>query len=238
MSKQQEKQIALPDLDLVLVEGGGFFMGDDDSKYDREKPAHLVRISSFQMCKYPVTQRLWEAVMGNNPSRFKGEKRPVENVSWNDVKNFIEKLNKKTKKEFRLPSEAEWEYAARGGRYSQGFTYAGSDKLKQVGWYTENSNNQTQEVGLLLSNELGLYDMSGNIWEWCEDDFHENYDDAPKDGSAWIDYPERGVGRVVRGGGYFGYAVYCRPTARAGYTPDHRYSDDGFRLVLPLQSVG
>ncbi len=224
-----------PSFEVVFVEGGEFLMGDDESEYDSEKPAHQVKVSSFYMGKYQVTQELWESVMGNNPSRFKGEKRPVENVSWYDAKDFIEKLNEKTGKNFRLPSEAEWEYAGRGGKYSQGFTYTGSDKLSQVGWYYGNSNNETHEVGLLLSNELGLYDMSGNVFEWCEDDDHDNYEGALEDGSAWIDSPNRGFDRVLCGGSCFRSAVYCRPSNRYRYTPDSRTYEVGFRLVLPLQ---
>lgn len=228
-------QLLLPDNDLILVEGGEFLMGDDQSEYKSEKPAHRVKIQDFYISKYQVTQILWESVMGSNPSRFKGEKRPVETVSWNGVQDFIKKLNGRTGATFRLPTEAEWEYAARGGRYSQGYIYAGSDRLKQVGWYRENSNSETHDVGLLLANELELYDMSGNVWEWCEDDWHDNYQGAPKDGSAWIDRPGRGADRVVRGGGYIHAPVSCRPAHRRRFTPDGRDDDFGFRLVFPLQ---
>ncbi|MCB0634137.1 MAG: formylglycine-generating enzyme family protein [Saprospiraceae bacterium] len=226
--------IDLPDLDLVFVEGGTFVMGDDESGFDREKPAHPVNVPSFYIGKYPVTQRLWQAVMGTNPSRFSGEKRPVESVSWDDTQDFIEQLNKKTGKTFRLPSEAEWEYAARGGKYSQGYLFSGSDKLKQVSWYDDNSNGETQEVGLLLLNELGLYDMSGNVYEWCEDDYHDNYQKAPGDAKAWIDLPKRGALRVLRGGSYFDIAVGCRCTNRNADRPDSHVNDIGFRLVLPF----
>ncbi len=145
---------------------------------------------------------------------------------------------KETGRPFRLPTEAEWEYAARGGIYSQGYAYAGSDKLKQVGWYDENSNRETHDVGLLLANELGIHDLSGNVLEWCEDDWHGNYDGAPKDGSAWIDSPDRGGYRVVRGGDYFYRALYCRPAYRGRASPDGRGYDIGFRFLLPFQSVG
>ena len=224
--------------DLVLVEGGSFQMGDDQSEYSFEKPAHAVEVASFYIGKYVVTQRFWQTIMGENPARFKGDDRPVEQISWHDTQDFIKKLNKETGKAFRLPTEAEWEYAARGGKYSQGYVYAGSDKLKQVGWYDENSDNETHDVGLLLPNELGAYDMSGNVWEWCEDDYHESYEDAPADGSAWVDRPQRGTFRVVRGGGYFDPAVDCRPADRSRFTPVTRDVGFGFRLVLPLQSVG
>jgi formylglycine-generating enzyme required for sulfatase activity len=156
----------LPDLDLCLVEGGEFMMGDDNGEYDDEKPAHRVRVFGFWMGKFPVTQRLWQAVMGNNPSRFKGERRPVEQVLWNDAQNFLQKLNALPEVQafigqldppgaaFRLSTEAEWEYAARGGIYSQDYKYAGSDRVKQVAWYEANSGGETHEVGLLLPNEL------------------------------------------------------------------------------------
>jgi sulfatase modifying factor 1 len=149
--------------EMILVEGGTFQMGDDKSEYGSEKPEHPVEVASFYLGKYQVNQSLWEKITGENPSYFKGENRPVEQVSWDDAQSFIQKLNKFTHQKFRLPSEAEWGFSARGGIYSQGYQYAGSDKLSQVGWYDENSENQTHEVGLLLPNELGLYDMSGNV---------------------------------------------------------------------------
>ncbi len=171
--------IQIPDgstIELIYVQGGTFTMGSDDSEaLDREKPAHQVKLSDFYIGKYPVTQEQWQAVTKENPSRFQDEQRPVEQISWNDTQKFLEKLNQLTGKKFRLPTEAEWEFAARGGIYSQGYKYAGSDRLKQVGWYRENSDDQTHEVGLLLANELGLHDMSGNVWEWCQDWFSDKY---------------------------------------------------------------
>lgn len=150
-------------------------MGDDNGEFGREKPAHQVLVSGFWMGKYPVTQRLWQAVMKNNPSNFTGERRPVEQVSWNDAQEFLARLNQLTEKKFRLPTGAEWEYAARGGRFSQGYKYAGSDRANQVAWHEENSQDKTHEVGLLLPNELGLCDMSGNVWEWCGDLYSVTY---------------------------------------------------------------
>jgi formylglycine-generating enzyme required for sulfatase activity len=238
MDQQINLPINLPDLDLAFVEGGSFMMGDDNSEHEREKPAHRVEISSFYIGKYLVTQRLWQAVMDKNPSRFQGEKRPVEQVSWHDARDFTEKLNRETGKKFRLPTEAEWEYAARGGQYSQGYLYAGSDKLKQVGWYRDNSGRETHEVGLLLANELGIYDMSGNVWEWCEDDLHDDYNGAPIYGKAWIDQPERGAYRVLRVGSCFNSAAGCRCSLRDARRPGDRLGLLGFRLVLPFESAG
>lgn len=223
-------------LDMVFVEGGNFLMGDDSSKNDWEKPAHKIEINSFYIGRYQLTQEVWQSVMGNNPSSFKGKNQPVEQVSWPQVQGFLEKLNKQSKKDFRLPTEAEWEYAARGGKYSEDYLYAGSDKLKQVGWYTENSNGQTHEIGQLLANELGLYDMSGNVWEWCEDDYHYDYRGAPNDGSAWVDMPAKDASRVLRGGDFLYDAVNCRSTYRNRSAPGNRLSRIGFRLVLPLKS--
>lgn len=233
MQQRKDLLMDLPDLELVFVEGGGFLMGSD-GEFDREKPVHQVEVPSFYMAKYQVTQRLWEAVMGNNPSRFKGDRRPVEMVSWENAHQFIQQLNQKTRKHFRLPTEAEWEYAACGGCNSQGYVYAGSDKLKQVGWYNENSGDETHEVGLLLPNELGIYDMSGNVLEWCEDDYHGNYKDAPDDGSDWTYEPNRGAERVLRGGSYFFEASHCRATSRNTDWLDFHRINFGFRLVLPL----
>ena len=201
--------------DMLLVEGGNFLMGGaDEEAYESEKPIHQVNVSTFYLGKYPVTQELWEAVMGNNPSDYKGAKNPVENVSWEDAKGFIKQLNKETKQSYRLPNEAEWEFAARGGIHTEEYLYSGSDKLSEVGWYSENSGGQTQPVGQLLENELGLFDMSGNVLEWCEDDYHSNYQGAPIDGSAWIDQPKRGGYRVLRGGFWNENARYCRVSLR------------------------
>ncbi|MCI5223213.1 MAG: formylglycine-generating enzyme family protein [Candidatus Electrothrix sp. AR4] len=242
----------LPDLDLCPVDGGEFMMGDDNGKFDREKPAHRVRVSGFYMGKFPVTQRLWEAVLENNPANFKGERRPVETVSWEDAQSFLDKLNAREDiqifirnlappgTKFRLPTEAEWEYAARGGQYSQGYTYAGSDRLKQVGWCSENSNGQTQEVGQMLANELGLHDMSGNVYEWCQDWFDEKYyAECQQHGVIKNPQgPDTGAFRVIRGGGYFGDPLYCRSVDRNLDLPGERYGHFGFRLVLPFQSAG
>jgi formylglycine-generating enzyme required for sulfatase activity len=221
---------SLPPFDLILVEGGEFLMGG----------SRKVNVNPCYLGKHQVPQALWEGVTGENPARFKGKNRPVESVSWDDVQGFIKKLNKETGRTFRLPSEAEWEYAARGGIYSQGYDYCGSDKLKQVGWYDENSNAETHDAGLLLANELGIYDMSGNVWEWCEDWFDEKfYEKCKKQGL--VENPvntARGGRRVFRGGSFFFTPSVCRPSYRFSDPPGLRSYYLGFRLSLPFQSVG
>ncbi|MBK8965904.1 MAG: formylglycine-generating enzyme family protein, partial [Lewinellaceae bacterium] len=140
---------------------------DDPDAYGDEQPVHDVTVSGFYLGKLPVTQMLWQAVMGDTPSRFPGGQRPVEQVSWDDAQKFVKKLQDQTRLPFRLPSEAEWEFAARGGVYNLNHNYAGSNRLKEVGWYNLNSHGETKLAGLKYPNELGLYDMSGNVWEWC-----------------------------------------------------------------------
>lgn len=223
-------------IDMVLVERGAYSISTLEQ--GSAQSIHQVSIPDFYIGKYQVIQETWESVMGNNPARFDGKNRPVEQVSWEDTQEFIHALKRMTGQSFRLPSESEWEYAARGGRYSQDYIYAGSDKLSQVGWYDDNSNGETHGVGLLLPNELGLYDMSGNVWEWCADDWHENYQGLPADGSAWVDIPDRGAGRVLRGGSYLDSTKGCRPAIRGWIAPGNRNDDIGFRLALSLQSGG
>jgi sulfatase modifying factor 1 len=224
-SKYTVKGIPCP---LIHIQGDTFDMGANE--WD-EIPIHPVAVHSFYMAQFPVTQSLFEVIMKKNPSNFKGADRPVETVSWDDAQAFVQSLNIETSKTFRLPSEAEWEFAARGGKHAQGYVYCGSDQLKQVGWYRGNSGKETKPVGLLLPNELGLYDMSGNVWEWCEDDYHSDYRKAPKDGSSWIDQPVRGTHRVVHGGSSFYLSTGCRPSDRDNWLPDDR-DLVGFRLVL------
>jgi formylglycine-generating enzyme required for sulfatase activity len=173
LSKTVKPNIPLPE--MVFVEGGTFMMGSEDG-YDSEKPAHRVTLDSFEIGKYPVTQAQWQAVMGNNPSYCKNRSEcPVENVSWNDVQEFIQKLNSITYKTYRLPTEAEWEYAARGGNKSRGYKYAGSNNIDEVAWYDKNSGRKTHPVGLKSPNELGLYDMIGNVYEWSRDYYNNKY---------------------------------------------------------------
>jgi formylglycine-generating enzyme required for sulfatase activity len=170
--------------------------------------------------------------MGSNPSHFKDcDECPVESVSWKDAQKFVAKLNAKTGMKFRLPTEAEWEYAARGGNISNGYRFSGSDNLDEVGWYANNSERKTHPVATKKANELGLYDMNGNVYEWCQDKWHDNYQDAPLDGSAW----ETGNSshRVLRGGSWDFYAQYCRSANRYRTDPGNRGSYGiGFRLVF------
>ena len=226
------------DLELVVdgisyvmkpVEGGTFQMGSNDSEADSdEKPVHSITVSSFYMGETEVTQALWKAVMGGNPSRFKGDDLPVEQVSWNDCQEFIEKLNGLTGKDFRLPTEAEWEYAARGGKKSNGYKYAGSKTVDNVAWYDGNSGSKTHPVKTKQPNELGLYDMSGNVFEWCQDRYGSYSSGSQTDPKG----PSSGSYRMLRGGCWFYGAGYCRVSIRSIRVPDFS-NDNGFRLVLP-----
>jgi sulfatase modifying factor 1 len=217
---------------IVAVEGGTFTMGCTEEQGSecsgREKPAHSVTLSNYSIGKYLVTQDEWEVVMGKNPSRFQGARRPVEQVSWNDIQQFLERLNQLTGKNYRLPTEAEWEYAARGGKHSKGFKYSGSNDIDDVAWYGENAASETKTVGLKQPNELGLYDMSGNVWEWCFDWY------GPYSGGSEVNPKGAGTGavRVLRGGGGWGIAQYCRVSVRDGNRPEDRLIR-GFRLVSP-----
>ena len=220
------KGVAYP---MVFVEGGTFKMGSDDSEaYRDEKPVHNVTLSSYCIGKYEVTQELWEAVMGSNPSHFKGSRKPVEQVSWEDCQEFIRKLNNLTGKSFKLPTEAQWEYAARGGKKSREYKYSGSNTIGDVAWYDGNSGNKTHDVGTKTSNELGLYDMTGNVWEWCSD-WYGRYGSSSQTNPTG---PSRGSDRVCRGGSWFYDAVNCRVSIRLINTRDNRNSDLGLRLCL------
>ena len=218
---------------MVRVEGGAFVMGCTPEQENcglDESPVRNVQIASFEIARYEVTQELWQEVMGENPSAFDDCPRcPVETVSWNDIQTFLRKLNEQGAA-YRLPSEAEWEYASRGGQQSQGHQYAGSDNWAEVAWYYENADNRTHPVGRKKKNELGLFDMSGNVREWVQDCWHDNYVDAPSDGRAW----EEGncVRRVIRGGGWYGKPSYVRSANRFWYASYFRNNNLGFRLAL------
>lgn len=203
---------------MIHVEGGSFEM---DTNY-------IVTLSSYSIGETPVTQDLWQAVMGNNPSYFEGAQRPVESVSWHDCKEFIEKLNQKTGRTFRLPTEAEWEYAARGGKRGKSYDYAGSSKIDEVAWYRYNSGNHTHPVKQKKANELALYDMSGNVWEWCNDWF----DRYKYQSLANPTGPASGLVRVIRGGSWGHDENGCRSKDRNSRTPGCRKSTIGLRLVL------
>jgi sulfatase modifying factor 1 len=232
----------VPDLDMafVYVEAGSFQMGSNNGDSD-EKPVHAVRISrGYWMGKCEVTQSQYEAVMGTNPSRFKGSSLPVETVSWNDAVGFCRKLTERERSAgrlpdgyvYRLPTEAEWEYAARGGSKSSGFQYAGSNNLDEVAWYTSNSAGKTHAVGQKRSNELGLYDMSGNVWEWCHDWYGGDY--YGKSPASDPTGPSTGSSRVLRGGSSYYIPEYCRPSYRRRISPEYTgdYIGFGFRVVV------
>ena len=214
---------------MVKVEGGTFLMGtpdDDPDVWSEEIPQHQVTLSDFSIGQTEVTQALWEAVMGNNPSDHHGRNLPVELVSWDDCQTFILKLNALLGRTFRLPTEAEWEFAARGGNYSKGYKYAGSNDLDVIAWYYDNSNETTHSVGTKAPNELGLYDMSGNVWEWCQD-WYANYNSSAQSDPTG---PSSGTYRIDRGGGW--YDQTCRVAKRDAYMTDYMRHDLGLRLAL------
>jgi len=216
-------------LEMMLVPAGKFMMGSD--KYFDEKPIHEVRVPSFYIGKFPITQKQWQAVMGKNPSHFKGDELPVESVSWRDAQAFCEKLRTIIGKAYRLPSEAEWEYACRAGTTED---HAGP--LNELGWYIYNSGGKTHSVGQKKPNAFGLHDMHGNIWEWCEDVWHENYNEAPRDGSVWTKggNQER---RVMRGGSWNYLGVNCRSATRGIDDPGVRNFNFGFRVVVSARTL-
>ena len=220
-------------IEMVKVEGGTFMMGatpEMKNSWTEERPIHQVTLTNdYYIGKYEVTQSLWCALMDNNPSYFKGDNLPVEQVSWDDCQKFINKLNDITGRKFRLPTEAEWEYAARGGKKSRGYQYSGSNKISDVAWYSSNSEHKTQPVGLKLANELGLYDMSGNVDEWCFDRFGF-YSALSQTNPLGAD---DGICRVYRGGSWEQTAGFCRSSDCSNYgTSKNRIYNLGFRLAL------
>ena len=219
-------------IEMVKVEAGSFDMGatpEMENPFEDEKPVHRVTLTNdYYIGKYEVTQALWQAVMGSNPSNFKGDDLPVEEVSWNDCQDFISKLNAMTGKRFRLPSEAEWEYAARGGKKSRGYQYSGSNTLGNVAWYEGNSGSKTHAVGTKQPNELGIYDMTGNVWEWCQDR-DGSYSSSPQTNPTGA---ASGSFRVDRGGGWCHSAGDCRTSFSLVGAPGIRYYGLGLRLVL------
>jgi formylglycine-generating enzyme required for sulfatase activity len=235
-------------MEFVLVKGGCYQMGDTFGEgCDWEKPVHEVCVDDFYLGKYEVTQGEWQKIMGSNPSFFKdGDRYPVERVSWNDItENFLPKLNRGSGKSYRLPTEAEWEYAAREGgkkvRFGNGkdiadpceINFDGSAGEKESYSRTGVYREMTTKVGSFAPNSLGLHDMSGNLWEWCEDYWHDNYKGAPRDGSSWMDRCPIWI-RVFRGGCWGNTPRFVRAAYRRYYSPVGSSSSLGFRLVLPV----
>ena len=215
---------------MVAVEGGTFKMGAPDADTeasDYEKPQHAVTLSDYYIGATEVTQALWEAVMGSNPSNLKGDKLPVKGVSWDDCQVFITKLNTMTGQTFRLPTEAEWEYSARGGKKTQGYKYSGSNDISLVAWYEDNSEDAPHEVGTKAANELGIFDMSGNVSEWCQDWFGNYSSEAQTNPTG----PEMGSFRVYRGGCWQETGRDCRVSMRGGGAQNHSGQDLGLRLA-------
>jgi formylglycine-generating enzyme required for sulfatase activity len=229
-------------LELVKIPAGEFMMGAPAGELehdDDESSQHRVVVPSFYMGRFVVTQAQWQAVMGTNPSRFKGEKNPVESVSWHDAQEFCKKLSEQTGRQYRLPSEAEWEYACRAGtttpfhfgetmmtelaNYDGNYTYGSGIK----GEYRE----KTTPVGSFPANGFGLCDMHGNVYEWCEDIWHDNYKGAPTDGSAWVTGGDSDC-RLLRVGSWFFYPEFCRSAGRGRDDPDYGDYNYGFRLVV------
>ena len=215
---------------MIRVEGGIFKMGNSGSEgWPTEKPVHKVTLSSYSIGETEVTQELWEAVMGSNPSEFKGTNLPVERVSWEDCQTFINKLNDLTSCQFRLPTEAEWEYAARGGIYNrEDYTFAGSNIPDHVAWHADIATEETHPVRQKRPNELGLYDMSGNVFEWCQD-WYDLYERGTQNNPTG---PSDGEERVFRGGSWLSDTFSCRISFRYGELPNHKDSGLGLRLAL------
>lgn len=228
--RAEQKKTCPSCIDMVQIKSGSFMMGTDSGE-DDEKPAHRVTINySFEIGKTEVTQGQWREIMGTNPSKFDecGDTCPVEMVSWNDIQEYIAQLNQKTGKNYRLPTDAEWEYACYGGSQTD---YCGGNNINSVAWFKENGNDQPHPVGQKKANFYGLYDMSGNVWEWVQDSYHKSYYGAPSNGDAWAG---DGAKRVLRGGSWGEKPKSVRATARFGFKSDSRYKFLGFRIARSL----
>jgi formylglycine-generating enzyme required for sulfatase activity len=241
-------------LEMVKIPAGSFLMGTEEAevirlnkeyeteRYKREMPQHRVNLQEFYLGKYPITQEQYQAVMGNNSLYFENNplyfennpKNPVESVSWNDAQEFCQKLSDKTGKKYRLPSEAEWEYACRAGTQTRYYFGDDEKQLGEYAWYIENSGGKTHPVEQKKPNDWGLYDMSGNVWEWCEDGWHDNYENSPKDGTAWNDNHSQTKTRIIRGGSWCYSPRSCRSAYRFNY--GNRDYSNGFRVVSPQDS--
>ena len=216
---------------MVYVSGGSFTMGatsEMTESYNDEKPTHQVTLSSYSIGETEVTQALWKAVMGSNPSNFKGDDLPVECVSWNDCQTFIRKLNGLTGRHFRLPTEAEWEFAARGGNQSRHTQYSGSNRIDDVAWYNGNSGSDPHPVKTKQPNELGIYDMTGNVLEWCQDRYGDYSSSAQSNPTG----ANSGLLRVNRGSSWHSDPLFCHSSHRHNNAPDDEGYGLGLRLVL------
>lgn len=220
----------IPEIEMVDVSGGTFVMGLDESvaEHSYETPEHQVTLSDFRIGKFEVTQKLWVAVMGDNPSSVKGDDLPVESVSWNDIELFIERLNKMTGRKYRLPTEAEWEYAAKGGNKSAGYIYIGGNNPDKETWNFNNSDNKSHKVGALKPNELGIYDMAGNVSEWVYD-WYGHYSDKPKKNPKGAKKSD--IGKIFRGGNFCNLPEYNKPGCRFVSNPNFKCPSIGFRLA-------
>jgi formylglycine-generating enzyme required for sulfatase activity len=225
-------------LEMVKIPAGTFLMGsadNDASAKDDEKPQHRVNLQEFYLGKYPVTQEQYQAIMVDNPSHFENNlKNPVEQVTWDDAQKFCQKLSEKTDKKYRLPSEAEWEYACRAGTQTRYHFGDDENQLGEYAWFNKNSDRKSHPVGQKKPNNWGLYDIHGNVWEWCEDGWHTNYENAPKNGTAWNDNYSQTKARVIRGGSWLYTPRNCRSASR--YYDDIRFGFYGFRVVSPQDS--
>ena len=215
---------------MILVKGGTYMMGSNNAN-PNEKPAHKVVVNDFYIGIYEVTQAQWRAVMHNNPGVFVNEDGPEENISWDEVQEYINKLNKLTRKKYRLPTEAEWEYAAKGGSKSIGYLYSGSDDIKRIAWIKDNSSEMPHPVGQKQANELGIYDMSGNVWEWCSDWYDDVFYRRLYSRRPNPIGPKTGTFKIVRGGSWYSNEYCSRPTYRDGFIPGGKSTNIGFRLA-------
>ena len=218
---------------MVFIEGGSFEMGNPNGGED-EKPLHIVNVANFYMCKYEIRAKEWKQIMGNNPCYFVGcEDCPVESVSWNEIQNFINKLNELSEKKFRLPTEAEWEYAAKAGKHTTYNDFSGNKEIGAVGWFRDNSDTCPHKIGLKLPNANGIYDMTGNVWEWCSDWYQADYYSVSTRENP--QGPETGEKKVLRGGSWNNFVKHCKVTYRDTFEPDLKTYDYGFRVCYSAE---